>query len=151
MPDLDAVVVGAGPNGLAAGIALADAGLSTLVLEAHDTPGGGARTQELTLPGFRHDPCSTVHPLALASPFFRELELERHGLDWVHSPAALAHVLDDGSVLTLERSIDATAAQLGPDADAYRRLFGPLVSDFDSLLGMVLGPLRWPSAPLRLA
>jgi phytoene dehydrogenase-like protein len=146
----DVVIVGSGPNGLSAAIVLARAGLSTLVMEAHDTPGGGARSAALTLPGFVHDPCSAVHPLALASPLFRTLDLERNGLDWVQPPAALAHVLGDGRAVTLERSLDATAAQLGADGDAYRRLLAPFVDDFAALLERVLGPLRL-SAALHLA
>src|SRR5262249_51316595 len=96
--EYDVVVVGAGPNGLGAGITTARAGLATLVVEMRDRPGGGARSTELTLPGFVHDPCSTVHPLGLASPFFRSLALERHGLVWVHPEAPLAHVLDEHTV-----------------------------------------------------
>src|SRR5918997_4212431 len=121
-PSYDVVVVGSGPNGLAAAIALSRAGLTTLLVEAEDTPGGGARTKELTLPGFMHDVCSSVHPLAVASPFFRSLELERFGLSWVHPPAPLAHVLREGHVVLLERSVSATARQLGSDAAAYRGL-----------------------------
>ncbi len=146
----DAVVVGAGPNGLAAAIALARSGLETLVLESASTPGGGARTAELTLPGFFHDVCSTVHPLGLASPFFRSLRLERFGLGWAFSPAPLVHVLEEGPV-TLERSVEETARQLGVDRDAYRRLLEPLVEHYDELLRMILGPLRWPSSPFFLA
>jgi phytoene dehydrogenase-like protein len=147
----DVVVVGSGPNGLAAAVTLARAGLATLVVEANASPGGGARTAELTLPGFRHDVCSAVHPLAVASPVFRSLPLARHGVEWIAAPAPLAHVLGDGSVVTLERSIAATAAQLGPDAAAYRDLMEPIVARFDDLMQMVLGPLRVPSAPLLLA
>ena len=143
----DVVVVGAGPNGLAAAVALARAGLSVLLVEARREAGGGARTSELTLPGFHHDVCSTVHPLGLASPFFRSLELERHGLEWVQPLAPLAHVLDDGTAVTLERSIDRTAAQLGTDGDAYRELLTPFAERFDPLLEMILGPLRAPSMP----
>jgi phytoene dehydrogenase-like protein len=146
----DAVVVGAGPNGLSAAIALARAGLETLVLEGAPTPGGGARTLELTLRGVLHDVCSTVHPLALASPFFRSLRLERFGLNWAFSPAPLVHLLDEGPV-TLKRSVEETARQLGADGDAYRRLIGPVVEEYDELLHMILGPLRWPSSPLLLA
>jgi phytoene dehydrogenase-like protein len=146
----DAVVVGSGPNGLAAAITLGQAGLSTLVVEAADTPGGGTRTLELTLPGLLHDVCSTVHPLALASPFFRALHLERYGVGWVFSPAPLAHLLDERAVV-LERSFEETARELGADADAYRRLLGPLVEGYDDLLREILGPLRWPSSPLLLA
>jgi phytoene dehydrogenase-like protein len=147
----DVVIVGAGPNGLAAAVALAGAGLATLVVEGRDTPGGGARTSALTAPGFLHDVCSTVHPLGLASPWFRALGLEEHGVSWLQPPAALAHVLADGRVITLERSIDATAAQLGPDGPAYCDLMRPFVDRFDALLAMILGPLRLPRAPGLLA
>jgi phytoene dehydrogenase-like protein len=147
----DAVVVGAGPNGLAAAIVLARAGRSVLVLEAAATVGGGTRTAESTLPGFRHDVCSAIHPLGLASPFFATVPLERHGLEWIHPPAALAHPFDDGTAAVLERSLATTAAALGPDADAWRRLLGPFVRDAERLLPGVLAPLRWPRHPLGLA
>lgn len=140
----DAVVVGAGPNGLAAAITLARAGLGVQVLEAADTVGGGSRTKELTLPGFRHDICSAIHPLGFGSPFFRRLPLERYGLEWIHPPAAVAHPLDDGPAVLLERSLAATAAGLGRDAAAYRRLMAPLVTDWDAIAPTILGPLRLP-------
>jgi phytoene dehydrogenase-like protein len=139
-------VVGSGPNGLAAAIVLARAGREVLVLEAEETPGGGCRSAELTLPGFVHDTCSTVHSLALASPFLRELPI-----DLVHPAAPLAHPLDDGSAVVLERSVDLTARGLGPDERAYRRLFGPLVRNADPLFRELLGPLRPPRHPLALA
>ncbi len=148
MNECDVAVVGAGPNGLSAAVALARAGLSVQVLEQASSAGGGTRTEELTLSGFRHDVCSAVHPLGIASPFFSSLGLERHGLRWVQPEAALAHVLPDGSAVTLERSLDATCAQLGRDALAYRRLFSPLVVDFERWLGAILGPLRVPEHPL---
>lgn len=138
----DAVVVGAGPNGLSAAITLAQAGWSVLVCEAKETIGGGSRTSELTLPGFRHDICSAIHPFALNSPFFRTLPLEQHGLEWIQPPAALAHPLDDGSAAVLELSIESTAATLGPDKVAYERLVKPLVGDWDVIGEAVLGPLR---------
>ena len=147
---LDAVVIGAGPNGLAAAVALASAGMSVRVLEAADEPGGGCRTSELTLPGFRHDVCSTVHPLGLASPWFRALGLE-DDLTWVQSPAAVAHLLADGRVVTLERSLDDMVEQLGPDGRAYRRLMAPFVDRYLELVEMALGPLRWPKAPILYA
>ena len=154
MPELAndaAVVVGSGPNGLAAGIALAEAGRSVTVLEGADRLGGGCRSEELTLPGFVHDTCSTVHSLALASPFLSTLPLAEHGLELVHPSAPLAHPLDDGSAVMLERSVDETARGLGADAAAYRRLFGPLVLSADELFGQILGPLRLPRHPLVMA
>src|SRR5438067_10252800 len=111
----DAVVVGSGPNGLAAAIRLAQEKLSVLVLEANDTIGGGARSAELTLPGFTHDLCSGIHPMAVGSPFFRQLPLEKYGLHWIHSDLPLAHPLDNGAVALLERSIEKTAKELGKD------------------------------------
>jgi phytoene dehydrogenase-like protein len=147
----DAVVVGSGPNGLAAAVALAREGLAVHVVEAAPTPGGGCRSGALAVPGVVHDHCSTVHPLGAASAFFRTLPLERHGLRWLQPDCPVAHVLDHGRVVTLERSIDATAAQLGPDGARYRRLFEPLVERFDALLPMILSPLRVPRRPFLLA
>ena len=147
----DAVVVGAGPNGLAAAIALARAGRSVRVLEAADTVGGGSRSAELTLPGFVHDICSAVHPHPLASPFLRELPLAEHGLELIHPELALAHPLDDGTAVAFDRSIDVTAASIGgADGDAYRKLMEPLVRDADKLLPAILGPLRPTRHPLAL-
>jgi phytoene dehydrogenase-like protein len=143
--ELDAVVVGAGPNGLSAAVVLARAGLSVLVLEAGDTIGGGARTRELTLPRFRHDVCSAIHAMAVLSPFFRELPL---GVEWVEPKFALAHPLDDGSVAIVERSVEATAARLDGDGGAYRHLIAPLVKNVDALLADILRPiLRVPRHP----
>jgi phytoene dehydrogenase-like protein len=148
----DAVVVGAGPNGLAAAIALARAGRSVRVLEAADTIGGGSRSAELTLPGFVHDICSAVHPHPLASPFLRELPLAEHGLELVHPELALAHPLDDGTAVAFDRSIEVTAASIGgADGDAYRKLMEPVVRDAENLLPAILGPLRPPRHPLALA
>ena len=147
----DAVVVGAGPNGLAAAIELARQGRSVQVVEAGDTVGGGARSAELTLPGFVHDVCSAVHPLAAASPFFSTLPLTRHGLEWVYPPASVAHPLDDGSVVLLEGSVEETAEALGRDAAPYRRLFAPLVAGWPALSDQLLGPLRPPRRPIGFA
>ena len=144
------MVVGAGPNGLAAAIVLAQAGCGVKLIEGAETLGGGCRSEELTLPGYIHDPCSTVHSLALASPFLRNLPLAEHGLELVHPDAPLAHPLDDGSAVVLERSVDETAQGLGVDAQAYRRLFDPLVRSADELMQGILGPLRPPRHPLVL-
>ncbi len=138
----DAIVIGSGPNGLAAAITLAQAGKSVVVFEAKDTIGGGSRTKELTLPGFKHDICSAIHPLGLASPFFRTLPLEQYGLEWIQPPAALAHPLGDGTAMVLERSIEATTETLGDDASAYSRLMTPLVAHWQTLADTLLGPLR---------
>src|SRR5256886_7073192 len=120
--EYDAVIVGSGPNGLAAAITLARAGCSVLVREANATIGGGARSAELTLPGFVHDVCSAVHPLAAGSPFFKMLSLERFGLEWIQPEIPLAHPLDAGSAACLHRDVDFTAEQLPGDSRAYRRL-----------------------------
>src|SRR5918994_5110735 len=144
----DAVVVGSGPNGLAAAVELARNGNRVAVLEGKSTIGGGARSAEITLPGFVHDLGSAIHPLGYASPFFRSLPLREHGLEWVHPDAPLAHPLDDGTAAVLERSVEATAAALGPDARAYRRLMGPLAAAADGLFADLLGPLRLPRHPL---
>jgi phytoene dehydrogenase-like protein len=151
MADWDAVVVGSGPNGLAAAITMARAGRSVLVLEAKETIGGGCRSAELTLPGFLHDVCSAIHPLGLGSPFFKTLPLHDHGLEWIHPPAPVAHPLDDGTAVVVERSIEETAAGLGPDGAAYRRLMGPLAADWDALAPELLAPLHVPRRPLAMA
>jgi len=147
----DAVVVGSGPNGLAAAITLAQAGRSVVVYEAQATIGGGARSTELTLPGFLHDTCSAVHPLAIDSPFFRTLPLRRYGLEWIHSPAALAHPMDEEPAVILHSSLETTAGGLGSDRDAYLRLFQPLVEKWEEIQHDALGPPRWPKHPVTLA
>ncbi len=152
-PTLDAVVIGAGPNGLAAALTLARAGRSVQVVEAAPTIGGGTRTQELTLPGFRHDVCSTILPLTAASPFFRTVDLAAHGVELVHPDAPVAHALDGGRAAVLERSVAATAAGLGDvrDARAWRSLFGPLARDAGKLSGELLRPVvHVPRHPLAL-
>jgi phytoene dehydrogenase-like protein len=150
---VDAIVVGAGPNGLAAAITLARAGRSVRVFEAADVPGGGLRTSELTLPGFRHDPCATIVPLLAASPFFRTVDLAAHGVELVHPESPFAHPLDGGAAAVLERSVTATAAGLGADdGRAWRRIFGPLVRSADHLADELLRPvLHLPRHPLPLA
>jgi phytoene dehydrogenase-like protein len=144
----DAVVVGGGPNGLAAAIVLARAGRGVRLVEARDTIGGGSRSAELTLPGVVHDVCSAVHPLGRSSPLFRELALERHGLEWVEPPIQLAHPLDDGSAALLHRDLDATVASFGSaeDAATYRRWIGPMAADWEVVVHALLGPPR----PLRV-
>jgi phytoene dehydrogenase-like protein len=152
--DKRAIVVGSGPNGLAAAIELARAGYSVTVREAADAIGGGARSAgDLTLPGFIHDICSTVHPLGVASPFFRSLPLEKHGLEWIYPPAAVAHPFDDGTAATLETSIEKTGETFGnaADAAAYRKLMQPMVDDWEKLVPDLLAPLRLPRHPVAYA
>jgi len=149
---MDAVVVGAGPNGLAAAIELARAGRSVRVFEAAATPGGGTRSAELTLPGFVHDVCSAAHPLAIASPFFRSLDLARHGLEWIQPDAPVAHALAPGRSVVLERDVNAMRESLGRDGPAWVRLFGPLVGEADRLMPMLLRPvIRPPRHPVLMA
>jgi phytoene dehydrogenase-like protein len=147
----DAVIVGSGPNGLAAAITLASEGLKVVVLEASGQIGGGVRSSEMTLPGFIHDICSAVYPMAVGSPFFRRLPLADYGLEWIDSPVPLAHPLDDGSAVLLERSVESTASGLEEDAEAYRRLFAPLVANWEGLAREILAPIHFPQRPLLLA
>ncbi|HEY7422218.1 MAG TPA: NAD(P)/FAD-dependent oxidoreductase [Gaiellaceae bacterium] len=152
MSEYDAVVVGAGPNGLAAAIELARAGRSVLLREGAESVGGGVRSAELTLPGFVHDLCSAIHPMAAASPFFRTLPLADHGLEWIEPPLPLAHPLEGGEAAVLHRSVDETAEELGADTESYRKLFRPLVASWDQLEPALLGPLvRIPRHPVALA
>lgn len=149
--DYDAVVVGSGPNGLAAGITLQQKGLSVLLIEAKAEIGGGMRSAELTLPGFTHDICSAIHPMAANSPFFSQLPLEQHGLEYIYPPVSAAHPFDDGRAALLRGSVDDTARLLGEDERAYRQLMEPLVRDWPSIAFDVLGPLHFPKHPLLMA
>ena len=148
---VDAVVVGSGPNGLAAAIVLAQAGRSVTVIEAADTIGGGCRSAELTLPGYVHDVCSAVHPFAVVSPVFRSFPLAEYGLEWIQPPAMLAHPLRGGRAAIVRHSIDATAVGLEDDGAAYRDLFAPLVESWPKLQPSLMGPLRWTNHPIVLA
>jgi phytoene dehydrogenase-like protein len=144
----DAVVVGSGPNGLAAAITLAQSGKAVLLIEAAENIGGGMRSADLMHSGCIHDVCSSVHPLGAASPFFQSLSLAKSGLEWINPPVALAHPLDDGTAVLLERSLDTTAQNLGADAINYRRLMKPLVNNWDKLIPDILAPLHFPRHPL---
>jgi phytoene dehydrogenase-like protein len=137
-----ACVIGAGPNGLAAAIVVAQAGVQVDVLEAESTPGGAARTLELTLPGFQHDFGSAVFPLGAGSPFFSSLPLSNHGLQWIHSPAALAHPLDGGTAVILERDLNETLSSLGIDGAAWDKLTRPFVEHWSEFAPEILGPVR---------
>lgn len=148
----DAVVIGAGPNGLAAAIELARNRRSVLLLEANDTVGGSARTEEVTLPGFRHDVGSAIYPLGVGSPFFSSLPLHEHGLEWIHPDVPLAHPLDQGRAALLERDIDVTAARLGTDERAYHQLVGPFASRWPAFArGVLDSPFHPPRNPLLMA
>lgn len=147
----DAIIVGSGPNGLAAAITMQQAGLSVLLIEGKDTIGGGLRTAELTLPGFKHDICSAIHPMAVASPFFASLPLDQFGLEFIYPPLGAAHPFDDGTAALLFRSVEETAASLGSDQQTYEKLIGPLVRDWDKLVGDILSPLKFPAYPFLMA
>ncbi len=150
--NLDAVVVGSGPNGLGCAVELARAGKKVKLLEGQPTFGGGARSAALTLPGFTHDLCSAIHPLAASSPFFQSMPLEKFGLTWQHPEAQLAHPLDDGRAAVLERSLEATAATLGPDGEKWIRLMKPFVDRWDDFKNALFDPVtRIPKSPLLLA
>ena len=152
MPRYDAIVIGSGPNGLAAAILLAQAQRSVLVVEASSTIGGSTRSEELMLPGLIHDVCSAVHPTGVLSPFFRKLPLEQHGLRWIHAPYSVAHPLDGGRAALLARSFEETAETLGSDGDSWRRFFGPFLHRPDLLFEDLLAPpFKLPRQPLTMA
>ncbi len=150
-PHYDAIVVGSGPNGLAAAIVLAQTGWRVLLLEAKATVGGGLRTAEVTLPGFHHDICSAIHPLGMGSPFFKTLPLADFGLEWIQPDLPVAHPLDDGTAVALHQSIAATVASIGRDGPRWRAVFAPVVNHWDLLAPMLLGPLPLPRHPFALA
>ena len=146
----DVVVVGSGPNGLSAGIEFARRGLSVCVLEAKADIGGGARTLELTAPGFRSDVCSAIHPVGVVSPFFKTLPLERWGVEWVYPEVALAHPFDDGDAAQLLKSLEGTGATLGEDSRAYQDLMRPFVERADDFFEETLQPVRIPAHPFLM-
>lgn len=147
----DAIIVGSGPNGFAAAITLQQKGLSTLIVEGADTIGGGMRTKELTLPGFKHDVCSAIHPMAMASPFMRSLPLQEYGLEFTQATYPVAHPLDNGDTGLLYHSLEETATDLGIDAQTYKKLVLPVVERWENLATDTMGPLRFPQHPLDLA
>ena len=149
--EFDAIVIGSGPNGLSAAIALQQAGLSVLILEAKDSIGGGLRSAELTLPGFVHDICSAIHPLAAGSPFFNSLPLGQHGLEFIYPELAAAHPFDDGTAAALIGSVEETAETLGIDRESYINLLKPLVRSWPGMVKDVLGPLHFPKHPIDMA
>jgi len=148
---MDAIVIGSGPNGLAAAITLQQAGLSVLVVEGHDTIGGGLRTRELTGPGYWSDVCSAIHPMGAGSPFFKTLPLDQFGLEYIHPPVLAAHPLDGGRVAVLKKDLQETATLLGADKEKYLKLMSPVVRDWPSLAPDILGPLHIPAHPVRMA
>ena len=141
----DAIIIGSGPNGLSAGIYLAQKGLKVQILEAAETVGGGMRTAELTLPGFHHDICSSVHPMGVLSPYLKQLHLENYGLEWIYPKVSVAHPLDHEPAVILSKSVAETAVNLGVDAKPYKRLIGPLAKRIDWLMEDSLKPLGIPS------
>jgi phytoene dehydrogenase-like protein len=149
--DFDAVIVGSGPNGLAAAILLQQNGLSVLLLEGKDKIGGGLRTEALTLPGFLHDVCSAIHPMAAGSPYFQTLPLHQHGLEYIYPEIPVAHPFDNGTAAILKKSVAETAGLLGADRDTYIKLLAPLVKNWPGLAPDLLGPLTFPKHPIDLA
>lgn len=144
----DAVVIGSGPNGLAAAVTIAKAGYSVKIFEAKKTIGGGMRTSELLRPGFFYDICSAIHPMAAASPFLNKLPLKEHGLKWIYPPVSLAHPFDDGSAVLLKNSVEETSQTLGIDSENYKKLMNPLLKNWNKIFKDLLGPLSIPSHPI---
>lgn len=151
MRKYDVIIIGSGPNGFAAAITLQQQGLSTLIVEGADTIGGGMRTKELTLPGFKHDVCSAIHPMAMASPFLRSLPLREYGLEFVQATYPVAHPLDNGDSGLLFNSLEETAQDLGVDGHTYKKLVLPIIDRWESLALDTMGPLHFPRHPLDLA
>lgn len=149
--EFDAIVVGSGPNGLAAAITLQQSGLSVLLLEGGNTIGGGLRSKELTLPGYIHDVCSAIHPMAVSSPFFNSLPLEQHGYSYIYPPVAAAHPFDDGTAAVLRSSPEETALLLGEDEKAYLQLINPIIKNWPLIAPDILAPLHIPKYPLAMA
>ncbi|MBO9202942.1 MULTISPECIES: phytoene desaturase family protein [Niastella] len=147
----DAIVVGSGPNGLAAAITLQQAGVTVLLLEGKETIGGGLRTAEITLPGYLHDICSAIHPMAVASPFMSQLPLQEYGLEFIYPDVAAAHPFDDGTAAVLKSSIDETAQLLGSDKTAYLELIQPVTNNWPEIAADILGPFHFPKHPLLMA
>ena len=149
--DYDAIVIGSGPNGLAAAISMQQSGLSVLLVEGKETIGGGLRSAQLTLPGFVHDICSAVHPLAVASPFFETLPLNNHGLEYIYPAIPVAHPFDNGSAAAIKNSVEETASLLGDDQQVYQRIIQPLVNDWPLIVPDILSPLHFPKHPVPMA
>lgn len=150
MNKYDAAIIGSGPNGLAAAITLAQAGLSVVIIESKNRTGGGTRSSELTLPGFNHDICSTIHPLGAASPFFQNLHLNSYGLKWIYPPLSVVHPFDDGTPAFITHSVEETSLSLENDSEAYKNLMLPLVQNYDGLMKDILSPFSFPVHPLKL-
>lgn len=149
--EYDAVIVGSGPNGLTAAITLAQKGYRVIVYEASDTPGGGVRSKELTLPGYSHDVCSTVYPLGVGSPVLKTFPLEKFGLQWIYPDFEMAHPFDDGTAAVLHKSVEKTALSLGKDYASYNKWMTRLLEDWDDIVNRVLGPLKIPEHPVKMS
>ena len=151
MKEYDAIIIGSGPNGLSAAITIAREGYSVLVIEGAKVIGGGVRSDYITEPEFKHDICSAFYPLGMNSPFFKSLNLESHGLEWINPTAPVGHPLDNGESVILQRSVNETAYSLGIDGKSYKKLFNPLVENWPYLIEDILGPLRFPKHPFKTA